>query len=375
MGKNLKGKELGTGISQRKDGRYTARYTNNLGERVQKYFDKLQDCRNWIADTQFNDEHGSILNGENMTVDSWFEYWINLKKDTIRINTLKNYQNRYKFNIKPYIGRMLLSEVKPLHCQNVLNQMANKYTNSSILQTRVTMHTLFEDAVDNEIISRNPVKKNVACNLGKESKAKRVLSLEEQKKFIKVAADSCYYNQYSFVLQTGLRVGELVGLKWSDIDFDNNIIHIKRTMEYKPDEKKWLIGNPKSRSSCRDIPLTDEAINILKSQREKNNKIKVIQMDFADFIFLSKKGEPVRNYSYDSMLFKVADKAGIERLSMHSLRHTFATRCIEGGMKPKILQGILGHSSLGVTMDIYVHITDEEKQKEIANIQSILKVV
>lgn len=126
MGKDLKGKELGVGISQRKDGLYTARFTDRLGKRKQQYFKKLQECRQWLADAQFQDEHGNINASGDMTVDTWFEYWISeIKGKTVRWNTLSSYKGRYEKNIKDVIGNMLLKDVKPMHCQNVLNIMDN----------------------------------------------------------------------------------------------------------------------------------------------------------------------------------------------------------------------------------------------------------
>ena len=98
-------------------------------------------------------------------------------------------------------------------------------------------------------------------------------------------------------------------------------------------------------------------------------------MDFKDSVFLSRKGEPTKNSAYDTNLFKLCDKAGIDRFSMHVLRHTFATRCIEAGMKPKTLQNILGHSKLAITMDLYVDVTDDEKTKEVEKVESYLKIV
>ena len=101
MGKDLKGKELGVGICQRKDGLYTARFTGKDGKRRQKYFKKLQECRKWIADAQFEDGHGDINASGDMTVDAWFEYWITeIKAKTVRWSTLSSYKDRYNKNIK-----------------------------------------------------------------------------------------------------------------------------------------------------------------------------------------------------------------------------------------------------------------------------------
>ena len=152
-------------------------------------------------------------------------------------------------------------------------------------------------------------------------------------------------------------------------------MNISRTMEYRYSTKEWREGPPKSKSGYRVIPLTDEAVALLKKQREKNQKIKVIPLQWSEQVFLCRKGTPVKNSTYDSKLFDLCDKIGIPRFSMHVLRHTFATRCIEAGMKPKTLQTILGHSNIGITMNLYVHTTEEEKLKEIDMISSALKVV
>lgn len=377
MGKNLKGKELGVGISQRQDGLYTARFVSKqTGKPVQKYFSKLQDCRQWYADAKFQDEHGGINASGDMTVSAWFEYWIkDIKGDSVRHNTLRNYKERFYRNIKECIGNMLLKDVKPMHCQNVLNLMKDSYKSSTIYQARVTMACMFADAVENDLIYKNPVSKSVKSNIGKEPKVRRALTLDEQKRFLEVAQKSSCYNQFVFLLQTGLRTGELIGLQWSDIDFANKEMSIKRTAEYRHAFGEWYIGEPKSKSGYRTIPLTEEAIRILNAQKAKNKELKVISWDFKNYVFLCRKGEPTKNSAYDSTLFKLCDKAGIERFAMHVLRHTFATRCIEAGMRPKTLQVILGHANVGVTMNRYVHVTEDERKKEVQKVASALNVV
>ena len=114
---------------------------------------------------------------------------------------------------------------------------------------------------------------------------------------------------------------------------------------------------------------------LLKRQKKKNSEFSIVSIDWSDIVFLCKKGSPVKNSTYDSMLFKLCDKIGLPRFSMHVLRHTFATRCIEAGMKPKTLQTILGHTNIGITMNLYVHTTEDEKIKEIDKISDALKVI
>ena len=311
-----------------------------------------------------------------MTVDYWFEYWISIKEKTVRPNTVRNYKERYHINIKKVIGKQLLTEVKPLHCQLIFTNMADEgYRTSTIYQTRIALYNMLEFAKENDIIIHNPCKKSVKSDMGKPSEKKEALSVDIQKQFLESAKGQSYENQYRFILQTGLRTGELVGLKWNDIDFEEKTLKIERSMEYRYTTGAWRLGEPKSKSGYRTIPLTDEAIRILKSQKAKNQIIKYIPDEWAEQVFLCRKGELVKNSTYDTALFKICDKANIKSFSMHVLRHTFATRCIEGGMLPKTLQKILGHSNIGITMNLYVHITEEEKLKEINMVANALNLV
>ena len=376
MGKDLKGKELGVGISQQSDKLYVARFTDKFGIRKTKRFKKLQECRQWIADASYISKHSDIENASDILVDTWYEYWIGIKKQTVRPNTVRNYSERYERNIKGIIGKKLLSEVKPIHCQKIFSDMAEQgYKTTTIYQTRITLYNMLEFAKENDVILSNPCKKSVKSDMGKPSEKKVALTIDEQRKFLMAAAGQSYENQYKFMLQTGLRTGELVGLKWDDIDFGKRTVTISRTMEYRYKVGEWRVGPPKSKSGYRTIPLTDEAIRILKDQKEKNSKIKVINIEWGDQVFLSRKGEPVKNSTYDTALFKICDKAEIRKFCMHILRHTFATRCIEAGMIPKTLQKILGHSNIGITMNLYVDATEEEKTKEMDLVAEALKVV
>ena len=376
MGKDLKGKEIGAGIVQQPNGTYFARFVDKFGKRRTKRSKKLQEVKQWLADATYIDQHSDLDQATDMLVDAWFDYWIGIKKQTVRPNTVRNYSERYERNIKGVIGNKLLTDVKPIHCQKIFSDMANEgYKTTTIYQTRIALYNMFEFARENDVLIANPCKKSLKSDMGKPSDKKEALTIDVQKKFLEAVVGYSYENQYRFVLQTGLRTGELIGLKWSDIDFENRTMKIERTMEYRYKVGEWRVGPPKSKSGYRTIPLTDEAIRILENQRSKNKSLKLVPMEWKDIVFLCRKETPVKNSTYDTGLFKYCDRVGIPRFSMHVLRHTFATRCIEGGMKPKTLQKILGHSNIGITMNLYVHITEDEKHREIDLVADALKVV
>lgn len=394
MGKDLKGKELGVGLTQRKDGRYSAKYTANNGKRVERYFNKITEARRWLNEEIHNKNH-SVYVDTKITLDKFYEFWIeNCKNGIVRDNTLNNYKNQYIKHIKPQIGFMKMKDIKPMHCQHVLNVMFNDgYAYGTMTLTRITLHAIFKSAIENEYIIKNPVAESVKCK-ERESPQRRVLTLNEQKEFLKYASGTMYENAYRLVLQTGMRSGEIGGLKWEDIDYDNGFVHVKRTLLEDSKKGGFYFGLPKSKESVRDIPMSKECIQILKNQKRQQCKLKLKSRNWSDkwegLIFTTQNGNPVGTSTFVNMMNKVVkrineeriieynenhvkecERVVFERLYMHALRHTFATRCVEAGMNPKILQKILGHSTFSVTMDMYVHVMDEEKKKEIQKLQML----
>lgn len=372
MGKDLKGKELGTGLSQRKDGKYSARFRSKSGKRIEKYFDKLPEAKRWLRQAQYDDEHSNIAASSDMTVDAWFDVWFKQKKQQVRKSTYERYAIQYKNCIQEYIGQMIISDVRPIHCQNIINELNTKGLKpSSIELVKIVLKMIFQCAVDNQIIQSNPVKVQLPK---KEKMERRVLTKSEQSLFLEYAKKLMHYNTYAFVLQTGLRCGEVTGLKWSDIDFKKRIISISRSVNYDKDEKRFIENPTKTESGKRTIPLTETAYQILIEQK-KANEGKPIVLGYHEYVFLNSKGNPINRVYYDKNLYSVSKVLGIESFSMHTLRHTFATRCIESGMKPKTLQKILGHSKISMTMDLYVHVTEDEMAKEMMKFENMINNV
>lgn len=370
MGKDLRGKEIGRGLCQRKDGRYSARFTSKSGKRVERYFNKLPDAKIWLRDAVYDDAHDTVIPQTDVTVDTWFNYWMtNIVEGYAKYNTKVSYRGRYDYRIKPLIGNMLLNDVKPLNCQNIMNYcMEQEDCSGSIAKVRSILKNMFDSAIENDMMETNPVTSSVKYK--KTDKVeRRVLTIDEQKEFISLLDESHYKDIFIFVLNTGLRSGELTALKWEDVDLKKGCIRIGNTGFYNADIGSMDENSPKSDAGYRTIPLTNEAKEILN--RLKKNKT-------DSYVFHNATGTIVRNCEANKALHRIVKKKmGIDDFSMHCLRHTFATRCIEGGMKPKTLQTILGHEDIVTTMNLYVHSTDEEMTSEMDKVfnQSGVKLV
>ena len=392
MGKNIKGKEIGKGLLQLPDGKYCARFVNKFGKRQEKRFKNLPEARNWLLDAKYNDTHEEVFAPTNTTVDEFFEYWITNIVGDLAPNTIRNYAERYKTNIQPIIGHMMIANVKPMHCKKVIITMENAgYAGSTVRQAYITMGAMFKAAKMNDLIAKHPMD---GVRFSKPLRAAddiRFLTREEQKIFLEASILTHNYYAYALILETGLRTGELIGLTWDVIDWNNRTLTVNKTLEYRHNQKLWRAGPPKTKQSYRTLPLTEKAYAILEdlwNQREYRKESPLLettleymdrrtgmksQFSMRDLVFINwRTGEPTKNSSYDTHLYKLCDKAGISRISMHALRHTYATRAIEAEMQPKVLQKLLGHASINVTMDRYVHVTNDSltqaiKQFEVGN--------
>ncbi len=217
----------------------------------------------------------------------------------------------------------------------------------------------------------------------------KFLTRDEQRLFLETAKRSRNYNQYALILETGLRTGEMIGLTWDAIDFQNRTLTVNKTFEYRHKQHFWRAGPPKMQQSYRTIPLTDRAYEILKEIKDKRPWQKespllsqtleyidrrtgaISRLVMRDLAFINwRTGEPAKNSSYDTHLYKLCDEAGIKHFCMHALRHTYATRAIECGVQPKMLQKLLGHASIKTTMDRYVHVTSESLDQAVRQFES-----
>ena len=232
MGKNLKGKECGKGICQRKDGLYHARFVTGGGKRVEEYFPTLLEARNWLEDAKYQDKHGKPVTSLDMTVDEWFEFWHAELLQGLAPDTKRNYRERYEHNIKSVLGDMRLADVKSMHCKMALNRIEKDCADSTIRQTYIAMGVMFKADKMNGMIEKHPMDGVRYTKPVRAVKDSRFLTVEEQHKFLEACRSTHNFCPYALVLDAGLRTGEMIGLTWDAVDWEKRAQTVNKTLGY-----------------------------------------------------------------------------------------------------------------------------------------------
>ena len=377
--------DLPRGITLRKDGRYQASYYFN-GTRKYLYDMNLDALEVKLRNVRYEIDHGIFTKPERIRLDDWFSTWMNeYKAFELKKGTIENYKRNYRLYISPYLGNCYVKEIRAEHLQKLYNDLMRAgYSYGVINLCAGILSGMFTQLMRNDIIMKNPVK---LANLPKKEKRpkRRVLTDEEQHLFLKYATTSSFYNFYRLALATGLRIGELTSLTWKDIDFENECLTVTGTLKYFKDTGFYK-DTPKSDSGNRTVPLLPSICKMLKHVRREQNKERLSAgskwrpvKGLEHLVFTTKTGEPLKKrtiaYDIDHITDEIneneKDIPHFEKFSPHTLRHTFATRALENGIPPKVVQEILGHSSITMTLDLYTHVLPKTKSTEILKIANL----
>lgn len=395
MGKDLKGKELGKGISQRKDGRYEARVVIN-GKRQTFYNTNLAELKREFEKEKTRLSRQNIVTCPDVTVSEWFNAWFEqYKKPTLKSTGVDAYQRKFKNTYGNLIGNVAIRDLNQFTVQTATSDLVDKgYKFKSIRDALSVLKLMLDSAVANFVIDANPCLGIMVPSYAEVKEERRVLSSEEQKKLLDITDNTFYKELYRFMLCTGVRVGELGALRWQDIDFKNEIIYIRHSLhcQYKDGTKTMSLVTPKTKKSFRKIPFFGETKQLLLDQKEKQDILKKQlkerwRGDIEDLVFTTSMGSPVTRYVlehdmrqltkeiqaaelYDA-ISKGRNTIEFQPIHPHCLRHTFATRCFEKGMTPKTVQEIMGHANINMTMS-YTHVLDDILKNEAKNIGRFL---
>ncbi len=379
MGKSLKGKELGKGISQRKDGLYQARFMNRFGKRQTIYARTYSDITKKLRDSQYEDEKQLNVVDSKMTLDEWYEVWLATCKKHCRDTTKRTYAIQYN-RLRKDLGWRKLTNLNLVIIQEAFNHLKS---DSSRRDCKAVLVDILNRALETDLINKNvAVSVNTKIE-GKDQVEKRVLTPDEIETLYRSTKDSQLYPFFVLALNTGMRMGEILGLTWDCVDFQNGIIRVEKTLCYLPNNGKAIyeFHPPKSKAGKRNIPMSKAVKDVLLAQKEWHNKVSAKyapQKEFEDLVFTSKTNHPLHESNIRAAINYLVNRINktsekeFEGFTPHCLRHTFATNCIAKGMRPKTLQKLLGHNSLQMTMDLYCHVLDETLKEEMSIITEMV---
>lgn len=401
MGKDLKGKELGRGLSQRPDGRYMGR-AQIEGHSITLYDRKLKDLKAKLAVAVDEAKRSNLLpgvDGKSVTLSEWFEEWfVKYKAPMLKDGGSPSYKRKFLNYYGTRIGLKPLADIRQIHVQTAIADMLKEgRTSRSVREATGILQSCVEAAIANGLMFLNPV---LGVMIPKcEKVERRVLTVEEQEIFLGYlkATKSWYEEMYKFMLLTGMRIGEVGGLQWEDVDFTSRFIYVKRslTYQYEGGKKIMRLTSPKTENSVRKIPFFGETREVLEKQFEKVKRKREDlgkrwrqPEEYGNLVFLTSMGSPIGRYSIESDMRYVTQQindmlktealysGGIpknfERVHPHALRHTFATRCFEKGMTPRAVQEIMGHANYNTTVS-YTHVLDDIKSKEAERVGEFLQ--
>lgn len=378
-------RKLQKGETLRNDGRYQYRWVGDDGKRHSIYSTNLDELRKREKEIQRSIDDGINISGSQMSMDDLYLLW---KKVHIspRDSSMTNYELVYKNHIKPVFGKRKIVTIKPTDVMSFHNELYLKKNlkYSTIKGVNNVLNQMLAVAVRDNLLRTNPATgalTDLKKRIGMKDEPRKALSVQEQKVFFEHMAEHAVFHHwiplFTVLITTGMRIGELLALRWENIDFENNVIHVENTMvglyTGEGEERQWgyQLHDPKTKTSARTIPMQAVTLQAFLTEKERQKQLGlecIQEIDgYRDFIFLTRRGTVQSNSNVNTAIKRIACAANKEHgmevlstdISCHTFRHTFATRLLESNVNIKVLQTIMGHSDISITMNTYTDVKEE----------------
>ena len=372
-------------IRQRKDGLYEVRITSKPDpatgkkQRISRYAKTREQALKLRSELQL--QYGSIAAvPTSLTLGEWLPNWLELyARPSVRHSTYVSYEGYVRKHLVPALGAVPLDKLVPADLQRfyLRKLQEDRLAPKTISNLHACLHRALQQAVKEQMIPSNPCD---AVDLPrKEAVEISVLTREQQVKLMQESYRHRYGVFIRLALSTGMRIGEIVGLRWDDIDFTNRILFVRSTLNRLPtvdgeSKTQLFVGSPKTKNGRRSIPLFDAIISDLADWRktqEADAQLAQSAYENTGYVVTNEFGKPIEPRTFRDHYIRILKAAGLPHFTFHALRHTFATRAIEQGMDVKALSKILGHANVGFTLDTYAHLLDDHKRESMMLMQEL----
>lgn len=375
-------------IAKRKNGKWAGAIVvgrNSDGSLNRKWF--YGDTRKEVADKMqpvlASIQKGEYIEQSSMLFSDWLDTWLTqYKKLAIKLTTYDSYEINIRYHIKPKMGHIKLKDIRTFDIQKFINDTYDNEASTALLRKlKNIVHGSLKQAVINQLIIRNPCEGII---LPKHvQKEVRAFSKEEEKSFLQNLGDDRLATAFKLDMVSGLRVGELLGLSWKNVDLDNGIIKVRQTLIRIKDRSKnaqrsnkYIIDDStKTAAGRRNVPIPKAAVQMLKEHKEKQEAEKQVAeglYEDNDLLFCTALGNRYIPRNVGRSFVRLTAKAGITGVNIHSLRHTYATRLFEKGVPAKTVSELLGHTNVSHTLNIYTHVLPDMKSEAVKKLEYIL---
>ncbi|UYQ62683.1 tyrosine-type recombinase/integrase [Streptomyces peucetius] len=363
-------------ITKRKDGRYQAAVyvLQPDGTRARKfaYGKTWAECDAKRRELLDKVDQGVPVPTRSARLSEWLPYWLdNIVKPRRKLSTYDKYEAHVRLYLVPMIGSKRLESLGTADVRRFLVQLENKTTAATAKESHRVLRTALTAACREELVTRN------VASLVEPPRAKsRELSpwsLDETLDFLAVARKDPLYAAFVLAIAMGLRRGEIIGLRWVDVDLDKRVLYVRQQTQ----RRRGVLYNddPKGRRR-RAVPLPAMCIAPLRWHRMRQTAAKLRageSWDEGGYVFATRNGRPVEPRNVYRSFTRVADSAGLRVIRLHDARHGCATLLTAAGVAPRVVMEILGHSQISITMDVYTHVVQDTQREAISHMDRLLK--
>jgi integrase len=361
-------------VVRRSDGRWMGRFVDREGLRRSVYGRTRADASDRLVDALRQKHEGTLVLSRRCTVEEFLRAWLDSVADGLEPTTYRRYEQLIRIQVVPRVGKMQLKALEPLHVQALYRFWLDRGLSPT---TVGHLHALLHRAMGQAQKWRY-VQQNVVALVTKPKSVRQemsTLSASEASQLLTAAKGDRLEAVYVLALSTGMRQGEILALRWSDLDLDRGMAKVSATLQ--PTAEGLRRSNPKTRTSRRGVQLPVVAIDALRRHRvrQTEERLKVgPEWEQLELVFTTAMGRPIAAASLLRVSFyPLLARAGLPHIRFHDLRHTAATLLLEQGVHPKIVSEMLGHSTIAITLDLYSHVTPTMQEQAAAAMDAVLR--
>jgi integrase len=358
------------GITHHKgSGLYMARYTvqTPTGPKRKTLYGKTRrEVDQKLTKAKANRDDGLVFDADNLTVGRYLQRWLtDSVRDTVKATTYESYERLIRLHLVPTLGRLKLKNLTTTHVRGLYREkLDHGLSPTSVQRVHALLHKALKQAVHDGLVPRNITETVKAPRQSR--KEISTLTREQARHFLNTSKGDRLAALYLLAIHTGLRQGELLGLKWNDVDLDRGTLQVRRILSAAKEGPTFT--TPKNNKG-RSVGLTTQAVQALHDHRMRQAEEKLKhdgRWQDHNLVFTTLVGTPLNRHNVFSRSFKpLLRDAGLPNIPFHGLRHSFATLMLAGGEHPKVVQEMMGHSGIRVTMDFYSHVLPDMQREAV----------